>query len=683
MYQVVDRAQHSHSVLKSNSRPNSRTAVAALLYTCAGAVLYGSAALFVFLPTWPSLSVLQWEPSQHAVCFSLYRKSDHAIVHVAVGTPARTYRLLLRLDRVVTAPSNSGVVLTSANALFSQTNECAVNQSAATATCSDVSYIVQPEGGGRVDGVVAPPKRKRSTASLRYIYGTAALNSGSTATTLGLDGELLLCAGCTAYITAQEVCIESTNKEDGPSAALAEQQGLHVDLYETGVAGVRLAATSATALRAAGPPWADAAAASPHCANSTPVLYMPASAGLEAGSALFPYSAVRDAWDAATRLGIADAIAAGATCASEQSELVAYKGVVATQCSGVYAQFVCTGAQPSLPFRTAAAYRLRICCDDSACAIHAAEDRALLSMINLADQDAMLAATWQRLLLGTLAAFIVWLRSSDAEASVDSLLYRLLKHTCAHARNEVFEKRVVSFDQFTSVLGLSACAARLVCVGARFESMAADGNLRLVALETIAAIASAVHFLVYAIDMGIDFAHTLALRLRDGSPLKPVLQAASAYTLRGDALAALGGSAMVIDVSCATMLAFTDTPTLAGPDTFASVARMLAATALSLIGVCRCKFSITAAGLLLQADQSPVALAVAISSCAYWSIQTIAITCSVVDAFIQPLVDHMARHDTGAQTPMAALIAAAILCLAVPRIHANLRSISALRGLCG
>jgi len=292
-----------------------------------------------------------------------------------------------------------------------------------------------------------------------------------------------------------------------------------------------------------------------------------------------------------------------------------------------------------------------------------------------------------RLLLMLLAATIVWIRATDANASVDQLLKKMLVYAKGgvdkHGHSVVINKFDVMLDSRMVLLGALACGARLAAVLVRYKDFHADGIGWVFSIETTAAGLSILHWLAHAVDHAVirlnvwderkqhtrNHAESIGHRL--------VTQYAC-NMWRGDGLATLGGSAAMVDVSCATIIAFTDTPLRSGSHNFDAVARLLTAVLIALTGICRCLFSIALTGVLAQHDHSTPARVTILAAITFWLTQLVAVSSCICSLFVVPLSVHITRRVEGHPTQVALGILAFMITLAGPRITANISGISKL-----
>jgi hypothetical protein len=438
-------------------------------------------------------------------------------------------------------------------------------------------------------------------------------------------------------------------------------------------------------------PWSSSAAASLVCDSDALVLFMPATAFIESTNTMFTATEVQEIAGVEVVYAFREVLEAGQVCASRQQHLSKQVSTFEMRCAGAYIDTSQCTPHASLTFHRTSEYRLFLNCNHSMCFVHSEHDISLESLPDRDDHTAATATAWSRLLLMLLSASIVWIRSNDATASIDLLYHRMIAFARGDLKDDLSEPTIDRSDVMLNsrmvVLGGMACIARILVASGRWNDFEADGHLRSIRIEWWAAIFSLSHWIALASDYLIvrlflwDKTYTghtddTVRNTHLHSYLHSIAHFAGMCIWRGDALAALGGSAAVVDVSCATMIAFTDTPIKAGSNNFDAVARLLVAVLLCLTAICRCWFSVSTSGVLLQHDHSFWGRLTALIGVIYWLVQTIAVATSLTDLFVTPLALHISRRSVGDCRWTALTILAFMITLAGPRISANAQGIA-------
>ena len=616
------------------------------------------------------------EALEGARCVTAYRNAHHAEVRLYVGTPPRAVRLLVRLDiskacATCGAASNTSntsntsdtsdtpttsVVLLEPSVLHSTSVVCDRDST----TCADVA-IVSRWRDSEVHNELRP---------LRFLYGAQHL-AGLEASQLGLDGEISLCRGVSYVLSSRQLCAIPTARL-GPTsptsptscAGLAVRPVARATIGGAGgggLGGLGAFVTSACALRAAGPPWAETPAANPRCASCTAVVdVFPAAASVTRAWLTFAEARMFDVADSSTVGAMRETAEAGGGCAAHSNpEVVRAHAKLELSCAtavatGGTAGTACGRPASVSPLRVSG-HRVRATVDaDGAACFGATPDPSLHANVGSGpyrQPEGPLTAgeAWLRLLLMIFAAAIVWVRREDTLENADRLFVR-----CVQIAAEGASRTIVDVDAQTRALGLGAALARLTLATTRASSMSTDGQTRVVATECIAASLSIVHWFVLY-----------------GGRWMPSVQSLKDAGLRP----ALGGSSAIVDVTCATMMAFASPPVRGDVDSFDVIARLLTTVLLCVACITRCLLSAACSGVLTQrrfnADAICSANALALSLAFFWWFQAASIAVVIADLFATPVSIDWSRESTGSSRPMAVLLFTAASLVAAPRLTAN------------
>jgi hypothetical protein len=295
--------------------------------------------------------------------------------------------------------------------------------------------------------------------------------------------------------------------------------------------------------------------------------------------------------------------------------------------------------------------------------VHAYDDPTL-RFVPMHDETAgAVFMAWLRLLLILTAAAIVWLRSTDADARADIALQACVLRAvsiCDASTTPLRRKMQGELGACKSlygpfsdtqqlVLGMIACIGRLIVALMRSYDMGEDALVTPLTSEKIAATISIVHCGILVVDALI---RKFCLHAPNES--------------RRIVIAALGGSSAVVDIACATMIAFTDTPVRGGTDTFDSVARLLTAVLLTLVCACRCTFSCACCGALGQTGNTLTAIAAGVGVF-FWIVQSISVAVVLVYLFVIPTAMGWAQFQATQSTLISTTVFFGITLLAGPR----------------
>ena len=251
--------------------------------------------------------------------------------------------------------------------------------------------------------------------------------------------------------------------------------------------------------------------------------------------------------------------------------------------------------------------------------IGARPDASLEEITYVASYGHVMSLAWLRLFLMIFAAAIVYVRSSDLNVKVDTIFIR-----CIRTIDEGKVTHVQAITMERAVLALIAAITRFALPLIRWRVLAADGLHRALTTELVAGGASIAHWALLHVDCS---ARRFKVLVFESVPLF------------------LGGSSAVIDVSCATMVAFTNAPLRGGTSTFDAVVRMLTTVLIALVCISRCLFSISCAGLVIGVHKRwPIGdLILMIVAGVFWMVQTISIAVCICDLYATPTAWSFAR----------------------------------------
>lgn len=595
-------------------------------------------------------------------CITAYRNAHHTEVRLFVGTPSRSVRLLVRTDRSKAChpcgaayPSNAtvhqaSIVILKADILYSTSLVC----DAGTTECTDVA-IVSRWRNSRPHNELRP---------LHFLYGAHHL-AGLEAPRLGLDGEITLCHGVRYVLTSRQMCAAPASVLVSSSTP-ASCPELHVTTSSRttigGRAGLAAFVTTACDLRLAKGLWSHIPAAHTRCASCDTVVEVFTAAASDLSRWwTFASSHMFDTTGEDSVGAMHAAVEAGPSCVVHPDPAIASaRAKFDLSCNTAIAtgatEGTACGRGPTVAPMRGSGHRLAISVDPDgtgACFV-ATPDPSLHANAGagryLQPAGALTSGeAWVRLLLMVFAAAIVWVRRDDTMENADRLFVRCVEiavHGASHT--------IVDVDAQTRALGLGAALARLVLAITHASEMISDGQTRVIVSESVAATLSIVHWCVLYGGKWVPSIRSL----RD-SGLRP----------------ALGGSSAIVDVTCATMMAFATTPVRGDVETFDVIARLLTTVLIGVACISRCLLSAACSGVLTQsrfnsgAVCSPNGLALSIAL--FWWLQTASIAIVVVDLFASPVSIDWTRESMGSSQMTATLLFVVATLITAPRLTAN------------
>lgn len=646
-----------------------------------------------------------------ATCLEAYHEPHYAVVRIFMGTPARAYRLLVRPDTSmrcgISDTSFVPITIINGEALHSRSASCGILHErdlvttadapdtqadpppdvdslededpdpAPTHRCVDVAIVNQWVAAGTTRDAARDARQRRRLKPIAFSFGASQL-AGSEALDLGLDGEIYLCRSSWYALSARELCawdpVGSPSGSGGPpeglrgESAYAECSGhgrLPVERTGDGMAYNGFGASPA-ALRAAGSVWAATPAAHEACGVDT-------SAADSALATLFPGAGfVYQTFWAQSSAHVVDDVAAvdqthfedfraavevgGACAALQTSAVVKARAAFELSCAskalidgwGRARTEHCTASHAlSVPYSRVATHRLemRIDADGRGCFL-AIEDRTLASVASAGAgggaSDAGMA--WTKLLCVILAAAIMWSRREDSTDRADAIFGR-----CVDMLLGTHALRVYDFDRQTMLLGLLAALTRIVLAAAMYEGLSSDRLGRVALTELVIGTLAIVHWFV----------------LYMGEMLPPL-----GWIKVNGLRPTLGGSSAIVDVSCATMLAFSAPPVRVDRSTFDVVARLLTAVLIAITCISRTFLSAACAGLLARSGRG-YAVAISVTAASFWVLQAASVAVVLVDLFAVPTSIDWTRARTGERWLAATVLFLGATLGSAPRLTAN------------
>lgn len=627
------------------------------------------------------------EKRSRALCLSSHRREHHAEVRVAVGTPRRTLRLLVRPDvarlctRCGASPDFAGdgpaITLFLPDVLHSRSIVCSGPETTPIAGgdssgegCADVA-ILERWIDGRLHNVLLP---------IRFRFGAQYLASLD-ALQLGFDGEIVLCRGVRYAMSHRQFCAWAPSVDDdgggfdGAACTDGLSATLHVPLAiqpdDDRPDSDAVLRTDAKSVSDYAPTSVSSVAALwTQCQSAAVVDVFPArAANVAAWTLVDDGSVVALLGSNEPMRQIMEAVSMGGGGCKEAHELrgtASARAVHRTMCASRGVASECDGERAVLALASTSNRRVEIAvAEETACV-------RLGDSIEDATQPWHESASqsWLRLVLMLLAAAIMWIRRDGAVDSVDATFVECVDATVrsAHrrrlpddalARASIVVHTTGTVDAQTTLLSLVAVVARLVLGILSLSPMRTDGHLRVSVSEIVGASLSALHWIA----------------LYGGGVLPPV------RWLRTSGIRpALGGSSALVDITCAIMLSFANPPVRSDISDFGVVGRLLTSVLLTVGCLVRCMLGAACAGLLASLSgaperagtaKGPNVVAAASLVALFWIVQSATIAILVADLLATPFAYDLSRTSLGTFEFPAASVYVAVSAAAASRMTAN------------
>jgi len=647
-----------------------------------------------------------YEPHASMACFDIERHQSYTSLRLHVGSsPTEAYTLLVRTDAIGQCQQDTleGVVfaISSARALGSSSLQC----DNSTELCADVILASRsPSSFSKQERMVAPIR-----------LGTPHL-LGYESQSLGLDGEVHLCKGSRLVVSASRACLSAvTTQWTPPSAKLHNVRSLDLYAEDSSVGRSNWLTTSNLTICGA--------------VSDKPVQVTPSSVRVDNkwSSVVFDSEATKDINGAFVQVmrhglfcqqyGTAQSlrITKALRTACETLGLASLDRAASLLCDGtpIFEYGAIASSDYVLEFQNSVAVsgsgqssesselsgwrqplgQLKWWSDESL------DGLALRSLTGSTRQDEQAAfdTSIYRLAVMVLAALIMWTRKEDRTHQSDSVLLSCIDMLYHHVesmeelrsllereqtdrpkrrddngadgdiqdgrdkegvqadREDDFLYAHVDTPLLSRFLGLLAIFARLVVATVMQRRLRADTLGALVTMEQVAASCSLVHW---------SQLHMLRLF----------------HVARSDRRPMLGGSSAVIDVACATMVTFAETPLYSSDNSFDDIARLLTAMLITMACVTRTIFSASccAAGVLpsLQ-DKRKVQHSVESGfSLLYWWLQGMQTVYILQQLFVMPFSTALAHRSVQDPSFVSLCIFVALVAVgACPRLTTNAESI--------
>jgi len=620
-------------------RPNTKIS-ALLFFICAlGFVIFGA------------IAVATAEISSNVFCLATERAYHNIVAHVMVGSQLRRLRLLVRVDMVVECDNTAQPSML----LFDQHSIT----SSASARCQDNLCF---------DAVSVRMGGKSEVMAAAFFYG-ANRAQDYVSYNLELDGELYLCRGYDYTFDDREMCWD---EHDSTGSNSVDTNEVTLEMMPTTSSTMKALQTKRCNLMNA-PLLNTPIATAGICGPEDPILdesYDCSSASdVVIWSPSFSYRMVSivglseqnlyELMSDSTRLDSHLTVAMlGRDCAQSSNDPIVKAAwdmfdTLCTAASIVDSSSGCNRNGFVLPYSVIS--RLSF--------VYKIPPRGEYLRVRLKNNEALRSqampgafqveqgwsnATWPsvRLLIMILAAAVVYIRQEEAMEKNDRLFVgciRMVMHSRASDTSNIKNaKRVadaLSIERQSGVLGLIAVFARIVVTCALARVMWHARLYRVVILQLACSIASLVHWIVIH-----SYAGTIVRQM------------------------SLGGSSAIIDITAATLLAYSTPPVRADVDDFNTIARLLTSMLIAITCPTRCFFSSACAGIVLGAES--------VFGACFWFLQSITIAFSIVDLFALPTAIDMMRSIPGEARWAAFAIFALTASICGPRLTANAIAIS-------
>lgn len=630
MYNLVWAQRGStsaHRRLVDGSHRTRAGVAAAVAFVCGVALssLVGTLAL-----SERGVSIPKWVGGGHGVggggyCVRVSRASDYPIAAVAIGSPPRVVRLLVRMDHVVPSTSlQSALVVFAEELMRSETLRCNDDRN-----CTDVAFLTTKTDGSQ------------ELASIGFTYGNRWSGDWATEVSIGAEGTISLVDGYTYELTRTHFCWGKTSY-----VAAAREQGAH---GPQALHPLNLTADGRLYFEPSTLGESDQLSDLPAVRCNVSCELFPKPAAYErswlALSSDFLFEASTPKLD--DRRAVVEQ---GLDCAPPSNEREIYE----LDCGlDVYAE--CRHL-PSIPFRRVSQHEVSIAIDGNASLMSLKRRESLTRIVGVNTvQDAAFFAS-MRLLVLLIVAFVVFNRAERVSASAFSTVRSALEVAAGKEKHGGH----TWFNALTdAAVGSLAIISRVLVLWHQAVVLTDDGSTDVVVWESIAIGASSIHFLLRNLVLKID--------LQKEAPLSK-----------------LGGSMSLADASVAALMSVVQTPMLgASTRDFDAVARLFCGVLISLFVFHRLFFSIGACAMLATTTASDGRFERSYSvllwvSCVLWMLQTAAVSFSFARLFVVPQAFSLVRVTEGGPRATESAVLLAGIALSVPYFNSVTHRLSKL-----
>lgn len=470
VYSTVTTRTGNHRQLATkhsrNKAANSAAACVVFSFVCYVAI--GVFALFTSSVRLPS-----WIIEENGHCMRASRASDFPVVSLAIGSPPRTVKLLVRLGNVVEHAS-SAMVIFSEESMRSDTLRCSDDR-----TCTDIAIMTSDAGGAQTRAVVG------------FKYGNQWSTEFSTERAIGVEGSVSLVRGMEYDLNPTHFCFR-----DAPSTDGFDTDGF--DVYALNVTGSDIYVNSDSSDRTLG-------SSAFECNQS--VSLFPMAASNERSWLALSNDLLYEA--STSRLeDRRNVVERGLECAEEGNE----KEIYELDCH-LDLQSNCQ-TKPSIPFRRVSQFEVRISLHSNASQM-AVRQRIALSRLAGSNtiQDAVFFAM-MRLIVLLIVAFVVFNRAERVSSSAFSILKSSIDITRGkekHANHTLFGALS------DAAIGALAIVSRALIIWHQASVLSDDGNNVVVVFEIIGVFVSIIHFFMRNLVLKTDLQKEAPLSKLGGS----------------------------------------------------------------------------------------------------------------------------------------------------------------------
>lgn len=605
----------AHRRLVDGSQRTRAGVAAAVAFICgvALALLVGTLAL-----SERGVSIPKWVGTGGGYCVRVSRASSYPVAAVAIGSPPRVVRLLVRMDHVVPSTSrHSALVVFAEELMRSETLRCNEDRN-----CTDVAFLTTHTDGSQ------------GLTSIGFTYGNTWSGAWTIEASIGAEGTISLVDGYTYELTTTHFCWGKTSE-----VAAMEGQGVQ-ELQAPHPLDLSLTEDGRLYLEPRTFRDSDQLSDLPAVRCNVSCELFPKPAAYErswlALSSDFLFEASTPKLD--DRRAVVEQ---GLNCAPPSNEREIYE----LDCGlDVYAE--CRHV-PSIPFRRVSQQEVSITIDGNASIMSLKRRESLTRIVGVSTvHDAAFSAS-MRLLVLLIVAFVVFNRAERVSASAFSTVRSALEVAAGKEK----QGRHTWFNALTdAAIGSLAIVSRMLVLWHQAVVLIDDGSTDVVVWESIAIGASSVHFVLRNLVLKID--------LQKEAPLSK-----------------LGGSMSLADASVAALISVVQTPMLgASARDFDAVARLFCGVLISLFVFHRLFFSVAACAILATTTASDGRFERSYSvllwlSCVLWLLQTAAASFSFSRLFVVPQAFSLVRVTKGGPRMTESAVLLAGIALSIPYLN--------------
>lgn len=562
----------------------------------------------------------------NATCLRARRLLHYTSILLSMGSPARELELLLRFDPD-DVDDEHAIRTFSNHVLLSRTLVCESRaDDSSVDACYDAALISHS------------PTADLSPVVMHFTHRQADLVRSSVAWRLGLDGEFRLHEGYTYWITNTHVCYAEMSVDTSRSIQAYHRGGSLSMPLETVERSFPNAPVSV---------YDDAA----NCTIDD-VTFLPTASFLASQWVAMPFSAADGLVNRIIEQRGA-VVEVGTRCAEQAPSLYRELKSYKVDCL----PYGTCRTEPSVAYRRVADCRMLLTRGKYATNFTFERDHGLRDAIRAQQGSGEFSDSVLILLVILLSAMVVFGRSKSG-APTTAWLFRSAMPCQVH--DEHFLKKI---SKDTSVIedvaiGIVAVTARLFMTLEHQEALRSDGQQRVCTVQYIGTAASVLHSILR---------HLLYLfyHRREKANVRP--------------LSLLGGGTAVVDVTCASLIAFARAPLLSSAYRttrgFDSTARILVGLLACAVALPRCVFAVPSC--LMLTVKCDICYAI-IPACAglIWVMEAAITTMSIADLVVTPLAFEATRSSHAPLELVKLCILLCLLATSIPEMNQTTRSIA-------